>query len=416
MPVMHLDEDQLLVTAASSILVHDFLPPRQTYGGKSVSGLTECHTVARPSALDDITGIVRLPDGQLVISTVRGKLQRLRLPQVARYRQAPRLECAVASTAHYVHPPNNAIETLSSSGNMVLSAAHDGFVSLFNAKSPWTPPSTTNIGARAWSSLLNLDTGSPYAAIGSSGKDPLQLLLVTPSGIVSDGSKPFVTLTGPTKRSAVYSITTPPRDMSTPYSNSPSNLLLSAWFDGYARLYDLRCDNARKGAVLQMTDPWSDSSLYSCTFAGLGFVAAGAARHALVHVWDPRMLASSAAERSLGNNVTRPGGWSAFAPGRPESPVYDIKGEGSRIWAVTSTSTFVMAFDVADREDRTSAHGWDIVLPALRPSAVMGDRMRARGFDTVQRNQFKDYATGYCHEDRSVRLFDSLGSGRKVRS
>jgi len=413
---MHLDGNQLLVTAGSVILVHDLHPPRNRFGGKSVSGLTECHTAARPTALDDITGIVRLPDDQVIISTVRGKLQRLRLPPVERYRPAPRLECAVASTAHYVHPANNAIETLSSSGNIVLSAAHDGYVSLFNAKSPWMLPSTTHIGARAWSSLLNLNTSSPYAAIGSSGKEPLRLYSVTPSGIFSDGSKPFTTLTGPAKRSAVYSIATPPQDMSTPYSNSPSNLLLSAWFDGYARLYDLRCDNERKGAVMQMTDPWSDSSLYSCTFAGLGFVAAGAARHGLVHVWDPRMLVSPGTANLLPNKTKRSGGWSAFAPGRPESPVYDLQGEGSRIWAATSTSTFVMAFDVADREDRTGSYGWDIVLPALRPSAVMAGRVRMSGRDEFLRDKLKDYATGYRHEDRSLRLFDSLGSGRRPPS
>lgn len=383
MPIILLEEDRMVVAAGSKLLIHE-LASRTRYQGKEVSGITELYTASQPTARDDITGIVKLPSDQYMISTIGGKLQRITIPPISG-KEHTYLSSRVGITAHYHHPAKNSIETLSSDGNTIISAAHDGLVSLFSASSPWIPPITTKIPSRPWSSLINMSASTPFAAIGTSSLNPLQLYPLRQTGF--DTGSPTI-LSGPTTRSAVYSITGVPPTMAMPYTNSPSSLLLSAWFDGHARLHDLR-SASKSGAVMEWSDPWSDSSLYSVTFTGMGCIVGGAGRHGLIHVWDPRRGSKT--------------GWSAFIPGRPESPIYDLKGEGSRVWGVTSSAAFVLAFDILGNEGELGSKGWGIVPPRLRASQFQ-PRWNGKGI-----RRFQDFATGYRHQDRSLRLFDSLG-------
>lgn len=409
MPVMLLDEERLMVASGSDLLVHELEAPHDQPGGKVVGSIMTCAMQRRATPLDDITGLAVLPDGQVVVSTLRGVIRRARLLSRKRTEGAlPPYSLAPAEiTAHYTpaSPPETAVETLTSCGSTILSAARDSVVSLYNAHAPWSPPTTITVDARPWSSLLALDNGGGLAAIGSSGTDPLQVFSVSNSRIAP---QPLAILGGPAKRSAVYSVVQPPPGMAMPYTHHPAHLMLSAWYDGHARIHDLRTPAARLGAVITMSDPWSDSSLYSCGFTGPGWVVAGGARHGLVHFWDPRM---TGLEGKVGGRTS---GWSAFAPGRPESPVYELRSEGSRVWGVMSESAFVMAFDTAGEEGAQGAQGWDVVPSSVRvptSTELVGDRRKKPGAGrTVWTRQ--DWSTGYRHEDRSVRLFDSLGAGK----
>lgn len=448
MPVLDLNEDRLLVATGATLVRFDLsLGPTHNKGlpvpgiGKVVSSARGIHVPlmddnppvdnltgrqqpykrTAPTAFDDITGLVELSDGQIVTSTVNGTLQRLKLDSNR-----------AISTARYGHRVNNnPIESLSvskskSKQEFVLSAAHDGRLSLFSPSSPWIPPSTIATSVRPWCTHLNLEAPSPFAAVGVSGQSALRLHTVRPTGLFEDtGSS--TSLSGPlNKKSAVYGVTCPSADISLPYTAHPSSLLLSAWYDGYARFHDLRlCDTgdiSYSRPVMEMTDPWTDTALYSCDFVGLGQVVAGSARHAMLSIWDPRMIrslgggagANSAGVKNGDKFIKDPtatasqwkGGWSMFAPGRDESPVYQVKGDGGRIWGVTSHRAFVLAFDVTGQEDEESSRGWDVVLPAVRPSPSIPSRWTP-GNAGIGRKP-TDFSTGYKHEDVTVKLFNSL--------
>lgn len=82
MPIMLLEEDRMVVAAGSKLLIHE-LASRTRYQGKEVSGITELYTASQPTARDDITGIVKLPSDQYMISTIGGKLQRITIPPIS---------------------------------------------------------------------------------------------------------------------------------------------------------------------------------------------------------------------------------------------------------------------------------------------------------------------------------------------
>jgi hypothetical protein len=106
------------------------------------------------------------------------------------------------------------------------------------------------------------------------------------------------------------------------------------------------------------------------------------------------------------------GGWTVYTPGQPDSPVYDVKAEGGRIWGVTNKRTFVLAFDTTGvTADASDAKGWDIVPSHMSPrnaprNGWTGDR-RGR-----EEEGARDYATCYEHGDRLLRPFYSLGADR----
>jgi hypothetical protein len=401
------------------------------------------------SPLEDITGFYRLPNGQVITGNVGGVLQRQRFSTDSLgHAEAPQV---AESTALYQHPFMQQIvevsgDSTSTGGTAILSATKDGLASLYHAESPWTQSSTVDVGTRVWNAHLSL-SGS-FAAFGGSGNtsQALRVFPVTPTGIFAPSSAKehdHVAFGGCQRgRSAVYGIATPPKDMTMSFSNNPGSIVLSAWYDSFARIYDLRTTNMVSGKatpVVELQDPWSHEALYCCDFVGPGNVVAGAARHGMLHIWDPRMtrLATSrgdtaiVTDRQSDISVQDPyesaaltkhqGGWTVYTPGQPDSPVYDVKGEGGRIWGVTNRRTFVLAFDTLGiSSSDPQARGWDIVPSYLEPQSRPrngqnglrqgNSRMSDRNADADDGS--RNYATCYEHADKSLHPFYSLGANR----
>lgn len=382
------------------------------------------------SPLEDITGFCELPDGQVIAGNVGGILQRQRFSLDAHTSGTAQL---AQSTAIYRSPSMQQIVEVSSaqmgSSTLVLAATKDGKASLLRAEAPWLPPSTIDTHTRLWTACLSM-ASQPYAALGGSGgpSQALQIYPVTPTGILAPTKTQTPFLGSKHVRSAVYGLTTPPVDMSMPFTNNPSSILLSAWYDSHARLYDLReSSSAGRRPVVEMQDPWSHEALYCCDFVGNGYVVAGAARHGMLHIWDPRYIRSG--ERpcmiipSDGNQETQSdtafashrSGWTVYTPGQPDSPVYDVKAEGGRIWGVTNKRTFVLAFDTrGDAADAVDARGWDVVPECMTPRNAAGNAYQAGTRRRAKENEAaRDYATCYEHGDRLLRPFYSLGAKRE---
>jgi hypothetical protein len=384
------------------------------------------------SPLEDITGFCELPDGQVVTGNVGGVLQRQRFSLDAQTSGETQL---AHSTALYPSPSMQQIVevsgALSGTSSLVLSATKDGRASLLRAEAPWIQPSTIDTHTRLWTAHLSI-ASQPYAAFGGSGgpSQALQIYPVTPTGILVPEKAQTPFLGSKHARSAVYGLVTPPKDMSMPYSNNPSSVLLSAWYDSHARIYDMRVSKvASRRPVMEMQDPWSHEALYCCDFTGNGRVVAGAARHGMLHIWDPRYIRSperSSATRSPNLRqdnqpdtvfASHRGGWTVYTPGQPNSPVYDVKAEGGRIWGVTNKRTFVLLFDIRGvAADAIDARGWDIVSKNVTPRHTVHTGQRTGGRQSAKDNEeARNYATCYEHGDPLLRPFYSLGANREGR-
>ncbi|KAJ3521809.1 hypothetical protein NMY22_g12156 [Coprinellus aureogranulatus] len=238
-----------------------------------------------------------------------------------------------------VFPKGDYIESFSTCSGHLLSLSSNGVARLahqsilFNGednipKSSWI--STIDLAERSWKSHLSLTSSTPFAALGSTSKTPLTIHNILPDSGLS--ALPSVIphtekSTDPDNlsSSAVYGITQAP--LSSPWGSSPQ-ILASGWFDGRARIYDLRCaSHSPKPSctnpkflstgtplltpVLIMADRWSTEPVYALSSGGGSgaHLAAGTARHSVVSFWDgPR---------------TRDG-WSVHASGNDRSPVFDV--------------------------------------------------------------------------------------------
>ncbi|KAF8903140.1 hypothetical protein CPB84DRAFT_1774963 [Gymnopilus junonius] len=121
--------------------------------------------------------------------------------------------------------------------------------------------------------------------------------------------------------SAVYGLSRGP--LNSPWGASPQ-IIVSGWFDGQVRCYDLRSSsrespsNSDSGSnlsplrpVLSLADRWSYEPIYSVLF------------------WDIRSPST---------------GWSVHAPGNDPSPVYSVILESSRFFGVTQSRPFIYDF------------------------------------------------------------------------
>jgi WD40 repeat protein len=171
-------------------------------------------------------------------------------------------------------------------------------------------------------------------------------------------SEPMAILSGPGRSTPVYTV-----GQFLP-GGSPE-LIATGWFDGKVRIYDLRSasqsgfetlegvEPATSSAgptplnpVLTLSDPWrSFDPIYSLATrsemsdpqansqGGLPhqyhYLAAGSALHSVVCLWDVRRPST---------------GWSVYAPGGDNSPVYTLRAEGSRVWGATQWRAFVLDF------------------------------------------------------------------------
>ncbi|KAJ3502422.1 hypothetical protein NMY22_g18588 [Coprinellus aureogranulatus] len=258
-----------------------------------------------------------------------------------------------------VFPKGDYIESFSTCSGHLLSLSSNGVARLahqsilFNGednipKSFWI--SSIDLAERSWKSHLSLTPSTPFAALGSTSKTPLTIHNILPDSGLS--TLPSVIphtekSTDPDNlsSSAVYGITQAP--LSSPWGSSPQ-ILASGWFDGRARIYDLRCaSHSPKPSctnpkftstgtplltpVLVMADRWSTEPVYALSSGGGSgaHLAAGTARHSVVSFWDVR------APRD---------GWSVHAPGNDRSPVFDVHLESSRLFGVTDLRGFVYDF------------------------------------------------------------------------
>ncbi|TEB39826.1 hypothetical protein FA13DRAFT_30176, partial [Coprinellus micaceus] len=271
---------------------------------------------------------------------------------------------------------SNHILSLSSNGTArlaeqpILSTEDDGADSTdSNIPSQSSFISTIELAERSWKSHLTLASSTAFAAFGSTGKTPLTIHNVRPDEGLA--SLPSVILhtektTDPDNllSSAVYGLTQAP--LSSPWGSSPQ-VIASGWFDGRARIYDLRCatrsptpseftslslsslslsnDPASHSSrpkytatgtplltpVLVMADRWSTEPIYSLSSGGGSgaHLAAGTARHSVVSFWDVRAPKD---------------GWSVHAPGNDRSPVFNVHLESSRLFGVTELRGFTYDF------------------------------------------------------------------------
>lgn len=281
-----------------------------------------------------------------------------------------------------VFPAGDYIESFSTCSGHVVSLSSNGTArlalqsTLFDADAKVAgdgfpiPPfiSTIDLAERSWKSHLSLASSTPFAAFGSTGKTPLTVHTIHPDTGLS--ALPSVVLhteksVDPVNlsSSAVYGITQAP--LSSPWGSSPQ-IVASGWFDGRARIYDLRCasnssspsasslslsslsldqtSGSSSGSpkytlagtplltpVLVMADRWSTEPIYSLTSGGgsAAHLAAGTARHSVVSFWDVRAPKE---------------GWSVHAPGNDRSPVFSVQLESNRLFGVTELRGFMYDF------------------------------------------------------------------------
>lgn len=356
-PALVLTPTSLLLATGTQLLRHP-LEASHKWAGR-VALPPEIHPIAPgKDSTSDIVGLHALDNGNVIAAHYDGTVQRLDLA----YRR---------STAHYMHPKREMIHVLAGHHDRFLTGS-DGRLRLYNATSPWIPPTDLKLGeGRPWSALLLQNS----AYIGISGG--IRVARIRDSEMVVD-----TTLHGMMPgHSAVYGIVA-----------KDNGTLLSAWYDGMARLHDLRAGDS---PVMQMDDPWSDSALYSVAWVGSHGVAAGGAQHGTVSVWDVR---------------NPRGGWSVFSPGGRGSPVYQLAGDGGRVWGVTRQRAFVLAFDgsgdVPEGICRTGAR----VKVGQHKDVPKGYGRRGRKLSwTVYYGEHaaKEVSMGYAHRGRGMSLFET---------
>lgn len=294
----------------------------------------------------DITGIAFVDDDgldrTLLVGFQDGALERVVLPEVSKGVSVSVPE-RLPSTLFSQLINSDFIENLSSDGEFLLSLSSNGSAALTDLKLSPHPPSPIELKARSWVSHLCMQSSGPYAAFGTSSTTPLAVHSITTDRL---SSTPYAILhthdgidsDGPTS-SAVYGIARAP---SSPWGSSPQ-IIVSGWFDGKVRCYDLRSSlrgssnsNSAEGPapllpVLSLSDPWSYEAIYSVSCGGgsNSHIAAGTARHSVVSFWDVRSPKT---------------GWSVHAPGNDPSPVYALHLESSRLFGVTQSRPFVYDF------------------------------------------------------------------------
>jgi len=337
-PVLALAPDALLLGFGSVVRVHplhaaDFAHRRV---GEPVAVDVSAGDIAKRSGAGsgaDIVGIHALPapsGTDFVVAQFDGSVQRYTRGRSAAHYPHPGGVHSLTGWREMVLSVSGAGGSASISGSRRTASAFSSAAStpgsanvpsarLFSATSPWIPPSELTLPGRAWSAHLS-SRGAFFGLRGGIHRHDAS------SGL-SDQGDIFLPVSEEVSRSAAYGLATFPTTSGSPLAST----LLSAWHDGTARVHDLRT----RRQVMALTDPWSDSALFSAAFVGPHGVIAGGAEHGIVNVWDVRY-------------ATAHTGWSVFSPHGRGSPVYDLAGDGGRVWGVTERRAFVLAFDDAE--------------------------------------------------------------------
>ena len=371
-PTIAISTSRLIYSAGKQLHIFQFTPPPSleaphvTYEG--ACEISRPKTGAAPDSLHDITCMGFLPGDRehstLIIGFVDGAVKRAKIP--TKFDTLSQSKGNIASAdLEDMYANEAAIESLSISGTLSVTVSGTGDVELRDHVTGSS--SSIQLGLRSWSTYLSSSGSSAYAAFGTSSSAPLSIHPLTESALLSKpsfilSSEKFQrdesanSTTNPTpseilariqrSSSAVYGLCDSPPSL----CNTPGQTLVSGWFDGIVRVYDLRSSrrlspttlpNPGNGSssvtvptlapVMTMYDPWSTEPIYTmASGGGAGYtIAAGTARHSVVSFWDVRQPRD---------------GWSVHAPGNDSSPVYSIVLESSRLFGASQSRPFVYDF------------------------------------------------------------------------
>ncbi|KZV73785.1 hypothetical protein PENSPDRAFT_648549 [Peniophora sp. CONT] len=330
-PVVASSASRVVVAAGLHLYSYSFA----TYAEEGKAPCVRAEFVCTLGATDgDATALVFIPDGgedlAVVVGFSNGALDYIRLPEppaeppvegpteVAMPRSDP-------NRARFHQYPGELVASLSYSDGQLVSFTSIGSVTLFDL-STWSPFEATTLDvARGWKALLSPDNS--FAAFGTSSLTPLVVYALTPTGLSpSPISVPFSLARDDFQpsRTAVYGLA--PAPPAAPWG-SPEHTLLSGWYDGFVHVHDLREPSSRP--ALSFCDPWQFEPVYAVAGAG-AHIAAGAARHSVVALWDARSPRSP--------------GFSVHAPGNDPSPVYSLALEDGRLFGATQGRAFALDF------------------------------------------------------------------------
>jgi hypothetical protein len=301
----------------------------------------------------NITALTFIEDGgadcSLDVAFLDGSIERLELSSTQRS-----TSFSVTRSKLQSMPRNDFVENLCSQSETILGLSSTGYARLSTLSGDTS--SIIELKKRSWTSHLSL-ASSPYAAFGTCSSTPLTVHAILDGGHLS--SHPTAILHTASDQSppeefsvsAVYGLSQAP--LNSPWGSSPQ-ILVSGWYDGQVRIYDLRSsassslfrpllssttttDPATRSSiavhrpVLSLVDRWCYEPIYAVAAGGgsAAHIAAGIARHSVVSFWDVRQPSY---------------GWSVHAPGNDSSPVYSVILESSRFFGVTQSRPFVYDF------------------------------------------------------------------------
>jgi hypothetical protein len=340
-PGLAINPSRLVVAAGSTLYSYKFVKHSSDVVAPGLRFEGSCTLTEPGAARRDITSIVSLVDGgsdcTLSIGLEDGALERVVLiPPSENGLQSTRLQRSVADKTYL--PDAGLIESLSSSGNFLLSLSSNGIAALFGSSSPYSSPQHINLRTKSWSSYLSVSSSTPFIAFGTSSATPLTIHSIADATVSATPSTLLSANIESDRFSAVYGICGAP--VSSPWGHS-DQIVISGWYDGVVRVHDLRSSRGivkpdggprQLFPVISLHNPWSFNPIYavSCGGGSSAHIAAGSARHSLVSFWDVRAPKSS--------------GWSVHAPGNDQSPVYDLILESSRLFGVNQSRPFVYDF------------------------------------------------------------------------
>ncbi|KAM6494239.1 hypothetical protein JOM56_010600 [Amanita muscaria] len=343
-PILSINSSRLFVAAGHTIYSYKFTGARGEKQSPPV--ISEASfTIPPPSnALRDVTSSTTVndcsSDDTIYLGFQDGSLERVTLTDSPSNGSSSLafVRNRVGPFGHHI----DLIESLSASQDFLLSLTTNGHATLSPIDSHHSSFSSIKLDTRSWVCHLCLHATDRYAAFGTHSSSPLTVHSIAEDGLRQSPTailQPKLSST-PQSLNAVYGITQAPT--SAPWGSSPQ-VLVSGWFDGVVKCYDLRSslrsDHAAQSSsspiplrpILELSDPLADEAIYSVSCGGgsSSYIAAGTARHSVVSFWDVRSPKA---------------GWSVYAPGNDHSPVYSVILESSRLFGVTQSRPFVYDF------------------------------------------------------------------------
>ncbi|KAF7314352.1 F-box domain-containing protein [Mycena kentingensis (nom. inval.)] len=363
-PLLALSSERLIVAAGASLSAYKFT------NDATIAFERSCSLGRSP-----VTAMDLFPDGTICAGFHDGSFELIRSSDASTIERSPVPVLQLSN--------KDFLESLSVHNQTLVSLSSIGRVSLITT-SEIDSPATLDLNARSWASYLSMDASTPFAAFGTSSATPLAIHTITPTSI---SPQPLTTLSlasSPTRSlSAVYGIARGPP--SSAWGASP-NVLVAGWYNGSVSMHDLRVplysdsnlhsQESPLRPVLTLSNAWSDSPIYSVASGGGSgqHIAAGAARHSLVSLWDLR---------------SPTGGFSVHAPFNDRSPVYSLILESSRLFGATESRPFVLDFGPG-----VSATTYPVVQAPPGPNRQPSSKSPSIGF----------YVTKYNHRALTTRL------------